>query len=79
MEEFEKEQKILDLNETDKNNQLLEIIYKAKEELKQAHLNFEAADKELIDYYTYQIKASQAKLDYLTQLAKKSDLGSVLF
>ena len=74
MEEYIKEQKILDLNENDKNEQLMQSIYQAQEELKQSHLNFDSADKELIDYYTYQIKANQAKLDYLTRLAKNLEI-----
>ena len=35
-----------------------------------ANKNFESAEYELIDYYTYQIKANKAKLDYLIKLAK---------
>ena len=41
-----------------------------KEELKTANKNFEFAEDELIDYYTYQIKANQSKLDYLIRIAK---------
>ena len=33
-------------------------------------MNFEYAKGDLVDYYTYQIKANQAKLDYLIKLAK---------
>ncbi len=38
--------------------------------LKCDNKNFESAKEELIDYYAYQIKANQAKLDYLIKLAK---------
>ena len=31
-------------------------------------------DEELIDYYTYQIKANQAKLDYLIKIAKRKGI-----
>ena len=42
--------------------------------LKKAHNNFEFADGDLVDYYTYEIKANQAKLDYLIKLAKSMGL-----
>ena len=31
-------------------------------------------EKDLVDYYTYQIKANQAKLDYLIKLAKTNGI-----
>ena len=45
-----------------------------KEKLKVARCNFEYAEDDLIDYYTYQIKANQAKLDYLIKIAKRNGL-----
>ena len=36
-----------------------------------ARNNYEFAEGELIDYYLYQIKANQAKLDYLIKKAKE--------
>ena len=36
--------------------------------------NFEQAEEELIDYYTYQIKAHQSKLDYLVKKAKSKSI-----
>ena len=33
--------------------------------------NFEYAENDLIDYFSYQIKANQAKLDYLLKKAKR--------
>ena len=38
--------------------------------MKNANRNFEYAKDDLVDYYIYQIKANQAKLDYLLKLAK---------
>ena len=38
--------------------------------LNKAHINFEYAEYELIDFYSYQIMALQSKLDYLTRIAK---------
>lgn len=75
MEDYIKEKNFFDLNENQKNTQLMQNILKTQNELKQAHINFEYAENELIDFYTYQIKANQAKLDYLTKLAKKQNLS----
>ena len=49
-------------------------IIDTREKLKRAHCNFEFADRDLVDYYTYEIKANQAKLDYLIKLAKDKGL-----
>lgn len=76
MEDYIKEKNFSDLNENQKSTQLMQNILKTQNELKQAHINFEYAENELIDFYTYQIKANQAKLDYLTKLAKKQNLSS---
>ena len=46
------------------------MIIKTREELKAANRNFEYAQDDLVDYYTYQIKANQAKLNYLIKIAK---------
>lgn len=57
-----------------KNNidiSLIESIFKTKEELKVANKNFEQAEGDLIDYYSYQIKANKAKLDYLIKEVKQ--------
>ena len=40
-----------------------------------ANKNYEFADSDLIDYYIYQIKANQAKLDYLIKMAKVKGLN----
>lgn len=39
-----------------------------------ANNNYEFADGDLIDYYLYQIKATQSKYNYLLKKAKKSGL-----
>ena len=36
--------------------------------------NYEYAEGELIDYYAYQIKAEQSKLNYLLKKAKSKSL-----
>ena len=50
--------------------ELLKSILATKRELVIANKNFESAEAELIDYYSYQIKASKAKLDYLIKQVK---------
>lgn len=56
------------------NSDLIKCIIKTREDLDTANRNFEFAEGELIDYYLYQIKASQSKYDYLLKKAKKSGL-----
>lgn len=51
--------------------ELVDCIIKTKRELDVANKNFEQAEGELIDYYSYQIKASKAKLDYLIREVKQ--------
>ncbi len=65
-----REEKIIEKTEIEKEKDLIRMIIKTREELKAANKNFEYAQDELVDYYTYQIKANQAKLDYLIKLAK---------
>ena len=65
-----REEKIIERNEMEKEIELIMTIIKTREELKSANKNFEYAKEELIDYYSYEIKANQAKLDYLIKMAK---------
>lgn len=74
-EEYIKEIKIKDKTKKDKELELLKSILNAKEELKQLNKNFEYADKEMVDYYTYEIKANQSKLDYLIRFAKNNGIS----
>lgn len=67
---YVKENKIIEKNEMEKEIELIRTIINTREELKIANRNFEYAQEDLVDYYTYQIKAEQAKLDYLIKLAK---------
>ena len=73
-EEFKREGLIRDRSELDKEIELVRNIIKTKEELKNNNKNFEYAEFDLVDYYIYQIKANQAKLDYLLKLAKASGI-----
>ena len=69
-EQYKKEEMIIDKSELEKETELIKNIIKTREELKNNNNNFEYADLDLIDYYIYQIKANQSKLDYLIKLAK---------
>lgn len=56
--------------EAEKLNILTEIK-KVKSALQEAYSNFDyVADSLLVDYYTYQIKAYEAKFEYLIKQAK---------
>lgn len=68
--EYIREEKIVEKTELEKEIELIRSIIKTREELKVANRNFEYAQDDLVDYYTYQIKANQAKLDYLIKMAK---------
>lgn len=74
-EEYKRETKIIEKTEEEKEIELIVSIIKAKKELEMASLNFEYAQEDLIDYYTYQIKATRAKLDYLVKKAKKRGIA----
>ena len=74
-EEYRKEQKIVERNEFQKEKDLIKIIIKTKEEIQNANKNFEFADSDLIDYYIYEIKANQAKLNYLIKIAKAKGMN----
>ncbi len=57
--------------EKEREIELMQNIIETKENLKNARNNFEYAEDDMIDYYIYQIKANQSKLDYLIKVAKK--------
>lgn len=75
LEEYRKEEKIIERNEFQKEEDLIKIIIKTKEIIKNANKNFEFADSDLIDYYIYEIKANQAKLNYLIKIAKAKGMN----
>ena len=68
--EYRKEEILIEKNEREKEVELILAIIKTRDELNNANKNFEYAKGDLIDYYTYQIKANQSKLDYLIKTAK---------
>lgn len=58
-------------HEAKENNELLQGLIRAKAELDIAAQNFTfATDPLLVDVYSYQIKAAQAKYSYLLQIAR---------
>lgn len=62
-------------NKVQKEIDLLNSIIETKRELFIANKNFESAETDLVDYYSYQIKASKAKLDYLIKQVKQKGIA----
>ena len=56
------------------NADLISCIIKTREDLIAANNNYEFADDDLIDYYLYQIKATQSKYNYLLKKAKQAGI-----
>lgn len=73
-EEYVRETPIIEKTEDERNAQLIQSILMAKKDLELANRNYEFAEGELIDYYLYQMKAIQSKLNYLLGKAKKKAL-----
>ena len=73
-EGFIKETEIEEKTDEQRKIDLIKNIIRTKTELKIANKNFEYAEDEMIDYYSYQIKAIQAKLNYLIKAAKKQEI-----
>ena len=63
------------MNKKDNEIELLKSILDTKRELVVANRNFESAEQELVDYYSYQIKANKAKLDYLIRQVKQKGIA----
>ena len=72
-EEFIKEYKIFEKTKSDKNSEIIKSIIKTQKEIENANINYEFAEEDLVDYYAYQIKANQAKLNYLITMGCGSD------
>ena len=60
--------------EKEREIELMQTIIETKEKLKVARCNFEYAEEDMIDYYSYQIKANLSKLDYLIKIAKRKGI-----
>ncbi len=72
--EFVKEVEISELDDSQKNRDLLKNIKIVKETLDNMYNNLQYADGDLIDYFTYQIKAEESKYDYLIKQAKEKKI-----
>ena len=70
-EKYIKENYFTSKKQKNPNADLISCIIKTREDLIAANSNYEFADGDLIDYYLYQIKATQAKYNYLLKKAKK--------
>ena len=75
MERYIKETRIAELGEDDRYQELIKNIMASKKYLNNIYKNLEFADSDLIDYYTYQIKAEEAKYGYLIKQIKKIELS----
>ncbi len=56
------------------NEMIIKSIIATYSDLKMAIKNYEFAEGELIDYYLYEIKANQAKLNYLIKKSKQKGI-----
>ena len=73
-EEFVKEFNLKDKTREELNTILVQSIIKTNKDLQSARNNYEFAVGELIDYYLYQIKANQSKLNYLIKKSKANGI-----
>lgn len=73
-EKYIKEPTVFPKKDKFPHSDLIKSIIKTREDLSAANKNFEFADGELIDYYLYQIKATQAKYNYLLKKAKQAGI-----
>ena len=67
---YMKESEIENMDEREREIELIKNIIKTRRELKNVDKNFEYAQDDLVDYYIYEMKANQAKLNYLIKVAK---------
>jgi hypothetical protein len=66
---------LLELNITEEEKDIIENIKSAKSEWINANINFDYADdQELVDYYTYKIKACQVRYEYYLKKAKEKGI-----
>ena len=73
-EEYVKEKKIVDKSKEEMNRMLIQSIISTNNNIQIARKNYEFAEEELIDYYLYEIKANQSKLNYLIKKSKKNGI-----
>ena len=71
-EKYVKDNPVIAKGKNNPNLDLITCIIKTREDLITANNNYEFADGDLIDYYLYQIKATQSKYNYLLKKAKET-------
>lgn len=77
--DFIKEMKVIDRTQVDTYKELMGNIEKIKKNLETDYKNLQfIEDRNLVDYYTYKIKAEEAQYDYLIKEAKKVETGMYL-
>ncbi len=74
-ESYIKEIPIIDMKESEREESIVKSILESQKKLELAHKNFEYARGELVDYYAYQIKSEQAKINYLLKQAKDKKIS----
>lgn len=67
---YMKESEIENIEEKEREIELIKNIIKTRRELINVDKNFEYAQDDLVDYYIYEMKANQSKLNYLIKMAK---------
>ena len=75
MEGYLREETVVDKTEEEKKIELIMSVLKTKRELDLATKNFETAENGLVDYYTYDIKASTSQLDFLVNKARDNGIS----
>lgn len=77
--DFIKEMKVIDRSKVDTYKELMGNIENIKKNLETDYKNLQfIEDRNLVDYYTYKIKAQEAQYDYLIKEAKKVETGMYL-
>ena len=70
IDKYVQESQIENIDEREKEIELIRNIINTRREIKNVDKNFEYAQDDLVDYYIYEMKANQAKLNYLIKIAK---------
>lgn len=68
--------KVMDRKNVDTYKELMSNIERVQKSLERDYNNIQfIEDRNLVDYYTYRIKAEEAQYDYLLQEAKRIETG----
>ncbi len=70
IDKYIQESQIENIDEREKEIELIKNIINTRREIKNVDKNFEYVQDDLVDYYIYEMKANQAKLNYLIKVAK---------